>query len=72
LWEKFGSESCCESFEEYKSLADGRLVMTFIRFNNFREIANPEPKEELVKVLGSLRRFGIRKYLDEGTAGQLV
>ncbi len=44
-------------------------MMTFIRFNNFREIANPESKEELVKVIGSLRRFGIRKYLDEEILG---
>src|SRR5208337_889659 len=65
LWEKFGGESCFESFEEYKSFADGRLMMTFIRFSNFREIANPEPKEKLVKVLGSLSRFGIAKHLDK-------
>ncbi len=70
--EKFGSESCFESFEEYKNFADVRLMMTFIRFSNFWEIANPESKEELVKVIGSLRRFGIRRYLDEETARQLV
>ena len=72
LWEKLGSESCFESFDEYKKFAGGREMMTFIRFSNFREIVDPEPKEELVKVLGSLHRFGIGKYLDRETAMQLV
>jgi predicted transcriptional regulator len=72
LWEKFGSESCFESFEEYKSFADGRLKMTFIRFSNFREIDNPKSKEEVSKVLGSLRGFGAGNYLDNETVMQLV
>ena len=72
LWEKFGSESCFESFDEYKQFTGGREMMTFIRFSNFNEIANPEPKEELAKVLGSLHRFGVGKYLDRETAMQLV
>ncbi len=72
LWEKFGSESCFESFEEYKSFAGGRGMMTFIRFNNFKEIANPKSKEEVSKVLGSLRGFGAGNYLDNETVMQLV
>jgi predicted transcriptional regulator len=72
LWEKFGSESCFESFDEYKGFVDGRDMMTFIRFSNFKEIAEPEPKEELAKVLGSLHRFSLGKYLDKETAMQLV
>ena len=51
LWEKFGSESCFESFEEYQSFADGRIMMTFIRFSNFREIVNPKSKEEVSRFL---------------------
>src|SRR5208337_2648747 len=72
LWEKFGSESCFESFEEYQSFADGRIMMTFIRFSNFREIDNPKSKEEVSKVLGSLRGFGAGNYLDNETVMQLV
>ena len=72
LWEKFGSESCFESFDEYKEFVDGRDMMTFIRFSNFKEITDPERKEELAKVLGALHRFGIGKYLDKETALQLV
>ncbi|MGD0995998.1 MAG: hypothetical protein ABR909_10810 [Candidatus Bathyarchaeia archaeon] len=72
LWEKFGSESCFKSFEEYKSFAGGREMMTFIRFNNLREIDNPKSKEEVSKVLGSLRGFGAGNYLDNETVMQLV
>ncbi len=52
--------------------ASGREMMTFIRFTNVREIANPEPKEKLVKIIGPLNRFGIGKHLDKETAMQLV
>jgi len=72
LWEKFGNESCFESFEEYKTFVGGRIMMTFIRFSNFKEVAEPEPKDELVKVLGSLDRFGMGRYLDKETAAKLV
>ena len=72
LWAKFGSESCFESFDEYKGFVNGRNMMTFIRFSNFRDISNPAPKEELVKILGSLYRFRLGKYLDKEIAMQLV
>lgn len=72
LWKKFGAESCFESFDEYIRFADGRGKMTFIRFTNFRQIVNPEPTEELVKIVGTLDRFGMGKYLDKETAIQLV
>jgi predicted transcriptional regulator len=72
LWEKFGGESCFKTFEEYKSFAGGREMMTFIRFSNFNEIVNPKPKGELSKILGSLQGFGAGKYLDKETAMQLV
>lgn len=72
LWKKFGGESCFSSLGEYQSFADGREMMTFIRFNNFDEITHPQPKEEVAKVLGSLRGFGAGRYLDKETALQLV
>jgi hypothetical protein len=46
--------------------------MTFIRFTNFKEIANPAPKEVLAKILGSLVRFRLGRYLDRITVTQLV
>lgn len=72
LWEKFGDESCFDSIEEYKGFVDDRDMMTFIRFSNLKEIANPASKEELAKTLGSLSRFRLGKYLDKQTAMQIV
>jgi predicted transcriptional regulator len=72
LWEKFGRESYFESFKEYENFAEGREMMTFIRFSNFNKIVDPKSKDELLKVLGSLQGFGTGKYLDKETAMQLV
>ncbi|MFA5366079.1 MAG: hypothetical protein WC325_12930 [Candidatus Bathyarchaeia archaeon] len=72
LWERFGSESCFESIEEYKTFASGRETMTYIRFNNLRELSNPKPQEEAAKILGSLHRFNVVRYLDRVSALRLV
>ncbi len=72
LWAKFGGESCFESFDEYKSFAAGREMMTFIRFNNLREVSNPKPEEEVSKILGSIHRFNVVRYLDRDAALSLV
>ncbi len=72
LWRQFGGESCFESFDEYNGFVDGRGRVTFIRFSNLKEIANPVPKEELAKILGSLSRFRLGRYLERETALQLV
>ena len=72
LWEKFGSESCFESFEEYKTFASGRETMTYIRFNNFRELSDPKSSEEVAEILGSLHRFNVVRYLDRESALRLV
>jgi predicted transcriptional regulator len=72
MWEKFGTDSCFESFEEYKSFVDSRDRMTFIRFSNLREIANPASKEELANIFGSLSHLRLGKYLDKQTALQIV
>ncbi|MCW3995097.1 MAG: hypothetical protein NWE98_02965 [Candidatus Bathyarchaeota archaeon] len=72
LWEKFGADSCFESFEEYRSFVDGRDMVTFIRFSNLKEVSNPVSKEELAKLLGPLSRFRLGRYIDKETAAQLV
>jgi len=72
LWERFGSESCFESFEEYQTFALGRVTMTFIRFNNFCELSNPKPSEDVAKILGPLHRFNVVRYLDRESALRLV
>ena len=52
LWEKFGGESCFESFEEYKSFADGRLMMTFISSAISGKSIIPNLKRKFSKFLG--------------------
>ncbi len=71
LWGKFGSESCFESFEEYLAFAEGREKMTFVRFENFREIENPKSTEIVASILGSLKGFR-GKYVNLETAIQLT
>lgn len=72
LWQKFGVETCFESFDEYRKFTDGREMMTFIRFTSFSEIENPLAKGEVAKVLGSLQGFGAGRYLDKETTLQLI
>jgi predicted transcriptional regulator len=71
LWNMHGSESFFESFDEYKAFAEGRKKMTFIRFQNFLEIANPKPKETVTRVLGSLVWLKPR-YVSQQSADMLT
>jgi predicted transcriptional regulator len=71
LWRKYGSESCFKTFEEYCDFAEGREMMTFVRFTNFVELENPKNREETKNILGSLQ--GLRgKYVDLQVMEQLT
>jgi hypothetical protein len=71
LWRKYGSESCFKTFEEYCDFAEGREMMTFVRFTNFVELENPKTKEETKNILGSLQ--GLRgKYVNLRVVEQLI
>jgi predicted transcriptional regulator len=71
LWRKHGGESCFETFEDYCAFAQGRTVMTFVRFNNFVEIETPKTTAETRSILGSLQGFR-GKYVNLATTKQLV
>jgi predicted transcriptional regulator len=71
LWEKYGAESCFESYGEYAAFAEGREKMTFVRFKNFTELEEPKPTEIARMIIGSLRWFR-PKYLSFEAAQQLV
>jgi predicted transcriptional regulator len=71
LWRKYGAESCFESFEEFCAFAQGREMMTFVRFTNFMELENPKPTEAIRSILGSLQGFR-GKYVNLATAEQLA
>jgi predicted transcriptional regulator len=68
LWRKYGAESC---FEEYCAFAQGRTMMTFVRFKNFVDLENPKTTEATRSILGSLKGFR-GKYVDLATTKQLV
>jgi predicted transcriptional regulator len=71
LWRKYGAESCFETFEEYCAFAQGRTMMTFVRFRNFVELENPRTTEVTRSILGSLQGFR-GKYVNLATAKQLA
>ena len=71
LWRKYGAESCFESFKEYCAFAQGREMMTLVRFKNFTELENPKPTEVIRSILGSLQGFR-GKYVNLATAKQLT
>ena len=71
LWRKYGAESCFESFEEYCAFAQGRTMMTFVRFSNLTELENPKPTEVIRSILRSLQGFR-GKYVNLATAKQLT
>ncbi len=71
LWNQHGSESFFESFDEYKAFSEGRRNMTFIEFENFCQLEDPMPKEEVARALGSLVWFRPR-FIDRQTAEALT
>jgi len=71
LWRKHGAESCFETFEEYCAFAQGRTMMTFVRFKNFVELENPKTTEATRSILGSLQGFR-GKYVNLATTKQLI
>jgi predicted transcriptional regulator len=71
LWSKYGAESLFETTEEYRVFAEGRKKMTFIKFANFAELANPKPKETVADVFGSLVWFR-PQYVNQKTAELLT
>jgi len=71
LWRKHGAESCFETFEEYCTFAQGRTMMTFVRFKNFVELKNPKTTEATRSILSSLQGFR-GKYVNLATTKQLI
>lgn len=71
LWSKHGAETCFATVDEYRSFADGRQKMTYIRFSNFTPLKNPRPSAVTARLLGSLQWFRGR-YVSAEIAGQLT
>lgn len=71
LWNQYGAQSIFDSPEEYQALAANHKQVTFIKFANFAEIPNPQPKEAVNSFLGSLSWFK-PKYVNQKTAEALM
>lgn len=72
LWEKYGCETCINSFNEYLVFLGGRRKATFIRFSNFCEFELPISIEVIKKVLdiSKIPRGG--KYLSHEAFNKLI
>jgi len=73
LWNKYGSETVFESYDEYKEFLEGRRETTFVRFENFQELNPSISRESFLHKIGSgasLPRNG--KYLSKELVGMLV
>lgn len=72
LWEKYGSETCIDSFDEYLKFLKGRKKATFIRFTNLCEFDVPISIEALKKVLGVSKMPRGGKYINREAVNQLT
>jgi predicted transcriptional regulator len=72
LWEKYGGETCLNSYKEYLAFLKGREKATFIRFTNFCELENPVPFEVLKKLSGVLKVPRGGKYISREIVNQLI
>ena len=71
LWKKLGSESCFGSFAEYCAFVDGREKVTFVRFENFRELENPVSAEVFSSSVGIALAPRGGRYLSYDQANRL-
>ena len=72
LWDKYGSETCLKSFNEYLRFLQGRRKVTFIRFTNLLELAAPISLKTLKKVLHVSKMPRGGKYISQETVNKLI
>jgi predicted transcriptional regulator len=72
LWNTYGSESCLNSYKEYKGFLKGRSKATFIRFKNLRELSPSIPASVVCKTLGIRRMSQNGRYINKKTTHELI
>jgi len=72
LWEKYGGETCLDSFESLCKFLEGRDKATFIRFTGFKELETPVSMDLLKKVLSISKIPRGGKYISREEANQLI
>ncbi|MGB9676304.1 MAG: hypothetical protein ACPL0C_03870 [Candidatus Bathyarchaeales archaeon] len=72
LWKMHGEESVLESAEQYFQFVKDKNPVSFIRFKNLKEAANPIPLRNALMFLG-VKRLGRRGfYIDKEMAEKFV
>ena len=73
LWNKYGTETVFESYDEYKEFLEGRQETTFVRFKNLQELTPPISRESFLgKIGGGLMLSRNGKYLSKELTNMLV
>jgi predicted transcriptional regulator len=72
LWSKYGDESVLKSEEDYEEFVGTAQNVSFIRFKNLHEAANPIPLGNLLMLLGVKRLSRKGFYVNKETAAKLI
>jgi len=72
LWNTYGSESCLNSYKEYKAFLQGRSKATFIRFKNLRELSPSIPASVIYQIIGIRRMSRNGRYINRKMMHELI
>jgi predicted transcriptional regulator len=72
IWREHGDESVLSSAEQYFDFVSGKQRVSFIRFRNLQEAANPLPLNNILALLGVKRLSRKGFYIDKETADKLI
>lgn len=72
LWREHGSESVLSSEEKYLEFVKDKERVSFIRFNNLHEAAEPIPLNNVLMLLGVKRLSRKGFYVNKETADKLL
>jgi predicted transcriptional regulator len=72
LWNTYGSESCLNSYKEYKDFLQGRSKATLIRFKNLHELSPSIPASVIYQIIGIHRMSRNGRYINRKTTHELI
>ncbi len=72
LWNAHGNESALQTAEKYAEFVRDKQRVSFIRFKNLQEAAQPIPLNNVLMLLGVKRLARKGFYIDKETADKLI
>lgn len=72
MWKAQGNESVLGSAEQYFDFVSGKQHVSFIRFKNLQEAANPIPLNNILSLLGAKRLSRKGFYTDKEMADRMI